>query len=94
MLRDVVVVGGVHAFGEGTEVVVEEAGVVDVEGHRGGGVAGHPLDRFDIRATRHEEVRRGVAEVVGTEILQSRCSSGRIEGSASEVAGPENAALE
>ncbi len=85
------VVDGVHALGEGAEVVIEEAGV-DVEGHRRGGVTDHPLDRFDVGAGGDEKTRGGVPEVVGTEILQSRCSSGRIEDASPEVAGPENAA--
>ena len=61
--------GGVHAFGERAEVVVEEPGV-DVEGHRRGGVAEHPLDRLDVRATGHEQARGGVPEVVRAEVLE------------------------
>ncbi len=65
MSRDRRLVGGVHAFREGAQVVVEEPGV-DVEGHRCRGVAEHPLDRLDVGATGHQQARGGVPEVIGS----------------------------
>ena len=48
------------------EVFAEEPGV-DVEGHRGGGVAEHPLNGLDVGAGGDGEAGGGVAQVVRTE---------------------------
>ena len=49
-----------------TQVVGEEPGV-DVEGHGGGGMPEHPLDRFDVGAGPHGQTCSGVAEVMDAE---------------------------
>src|ERR671932_843148 len=86
--RDRRLVGGVHAFRERAEVVVEEPGV-DVEGHRRGGVTEHPLDRLDVRAAGHQQTRGGVPEVVRAEVLEPGGHGRRVEEPPPEVAGTQ-----
>jgi hypothetical protein len=56
----------VERSGHGVQIVVEEVGV-RVEGHRGGRVPKHPLDRLYMSAGRHGEARGRVAEFVRRE---------------------------
>src|SRR3954468_23715958 len=78
-------VGRVHAFREGAEVVVEDLGV-DVEGHRCGGVTEHPLDRLDVRAAGYQQARGGVPKVVRAEVLEPGGHGRRVEEPPPEVA--------
>jgi hypothetical protein len=83
--------------GDQVEVIVEEVRA-DVEGHRRRRVAQHPLDRFDVRAGRDREARRGLPQVVRGDarevgIVGPDARQGRIEPAAPDVAAAEDAAV-